>query len=68
MSADFKQYLRSQQTLVEEFLRTQLVADGGCPAKLAEAMRYSLLGGGKRLRPILVLMANEAAGGSEPNR
>src|SRR5262245_23796615 len=27
-------------------------------------MRYSLLGGGKRLRPILVLLAHEAAGGS----
>ena len=34
-----------------------------CPARLAEAMRYSLLGGGKRLRPILVLMAAEACGG-----
>jgi geranylgeranyl diphosphate synthase type II len=35
------------------------------PATLVEAMRYSLLAGGKRLRPILVLMANEAAGGME---
>ena len=34
-----------------------------CPARLAEAMRYSLLGGGKRLRPILTLMAAEACGG-----
>ena len=34
-----------------------------CPARLAEAMRYSLLGGGKRLRPILSLMAAEACGG-----
>ncbi len=36
----------------------------GCPARLAEAMRYSLLGGGKRLRPILTLWAAEACGGS----
>src|SRR3954453_956250 len=33
-----------------------------CPARLAEAMRYSLLGGGKRLRPILCLLAAEACG------
>jgi len=34
--------------------------DSGCPAHLAEAMRYALLGPGKRLRPRLVLMAAEA--------
>ena len=34
-----------------------------CPARLAMAMRYSVLGGGKRLRPILCLMAAEACGG-----
>jgi geranylgeranyl diphosphate synthase, type II len=34
----------------------------GCPARLAEAMRYSLLAGGKRLRPILAMLAAEACG------
>ena len=34
-----------------------------CPARLAAAMRYSTLSGGKRLRPILCLMATEACGG-----
>ncbi|MFO1093213.1 MAG: farnesyl diphosphate synthase [Planctomycetaceae bacterium] len=34
-----------------------------CPARLRESMRYSLLAGGKRLRPVLVLMACEACGG-----
>jgi geranylgeranyl diphosphate synthase type II len=38
--------------------------DEGCPAHLAEAIRYALLGPGKRLRPQLVLMAAEACGGS----
>jgi geranylgeranyl diphosphate synthase type II len=33
-----------------------------CPARLATAMRYSVLGGGKRLRPVLCLMAAEACG------
>jgi geranylgeranyl diphosphate synthase type II len=37
-------------------------AASGCPARLAEAMRYSLLAGGKRLRPILAMMAAEACG------
>lgn len=37
------------------------------PAKLSEAMRYSLLSGGKRLRPLMVIAAAEAAGGrAEP--
>ncbi len=34
-----------------------------CPAALRESMAYSLLAGGKRLRPILVLFACEACGG-----
>jgi geranylgeranyl diphosphate synthase, type II len=39
-------------------------ADPGatCPPRLAAAMRYSALGGGKRLRPVLCLMAAEACG------
>ena len=36
----------------------------GCPEQLAEAIRYSLLAPGKRLRPQLVLMAAQACGGS----
>lgn len=34
-----------------------------CPSRLQEAMAYSLLADGKRLRPVLVLMACEACGG-----
>ncbi|MEX2185353.1 MAG: polyprenyl synthetase family protein [Pirellulales bacterium] len=36
----------------------------GCPAALAEAMRYSLLAPGKRLRPRMVLLAATACGGN----
>jgi len=39
----------------------------GCPANLAAAIRHSLLAPGKRLRPLLVLMACEACG-SDPQR
>ncbi len=35
----------------------------GAPARLIEAMRYSALGGGKRLRPALVVLSCEACGG-----
>jgi geranylgeranyl diphosphate synthase type II len=38
--------------------------DGGCPDRLREAIRYSLLAPGKRLRPVLVLLAAEACGGT----
>lgn len=34
-----------------------------CPPRLREAMAYSLLAGGKRLRPLLTLLACDAAGG-----
>ena len=34
------------------------------PASLLEPMRYALLGGGKRIRPILCVLSAEAAGGS----
>ncbi|MHB8950182.1 MAG: polyprenyl synthetase family protein [Rhodoferax sp.] len=39
------------------------VAEGGSPAELIAAMRYAVLGGGKRLRPLLVLAAAQAASG-----
>ena len=36
------------------------------PAGLGEAMRYAVLDGGKRLRPLLVLAASEAVAGDAP--
>ena len=41
--------------------------DHGAPAALVEAMRYAVLDGGKRLRPLLVLAAHEAVVGSQPS-
>ena len=38
----------------------------GCPDRLRAAMRHSLLAGGKRLRPVLVLACEEAVGAREP--
>ncbi len=39
------------------------LVEPGVPERLAEAMRYCALGGGKRLRPALVRMAAESVGG-----
>ncbi len=46
---------------VERALSKWVVADA--PAGLGDAMRYAVLDGGKRLRPLLVLAACEAVGG-----
>jgi farnesyl diphosphate synthase len=47
---------------VEAALSQWVVADA--PAGLGDAMRYAVLDGGKRLRPLLVLAANEAVAGN----
>ena len=41
--------------------------DHGAPAELVEAMRYAVLDGGKRLRPLLVLAAHEAVAAGHGN-
>ena len=54
------EYLADTRARVEVALEHFLPAQPACPSLLAEAMRYSLLAGGKRLRPILVLAAADA--------
>ncbi|GIW42795.1 MAG: farnesyl-diphosphate synthase [Candidatus Binatia bacterium] len=56
------QYLEKKRRLIDRALDEYLPA-ANPPDRLIEAMRYSLLGGGKRLRPILSLAACEAVGG-----
>ena len=60
-SFDFKAYLTRAKAKVEQALDAALLPER--PESLREAMRYSLLAGGKRLRPILCLAACEMAGG-----
>ncbi len=57
-------YLKDRQRRVEAELRRRLPSAKSRPARLHEAMRYSVLAGGKRLRPILCLAACEACGGT----
>ncbi|WP_126427515.1 polyprenyl synthetase family protein [Brevibacillus marinus] len=54
-------YLQEKAALIEQHLRTALEREE-VPVRLYEAMAYSLLAGGKRLRPILVLAVLEALG------
>lgn len=50
--------------LIEAKLATYSDFGDGCPADLKAAIRHSLLAPAKRLRPTLVLLANEACGGN----
>jgi geranylgeranyl diphosphate synthase type II len=61
---DLDHYMRERAAIVERAL-TECVAEPAGPAgRLFEAMRYSLMAGGKRLRPVLALAASEAVGGA----
>ncbi|MGN6135791.1 MAG: polyprenyl synthetase family protein [Aureliella sp.] len=51
---------------VESALDRYTQPAAGSPERLTEALRYSLLSPGKRLRPLLVLLAAEAVGGQWP--
>src|SRR3990172_2363419 len=52
------------QARVEAALERSLPKSDVVPARLHAAMRYAVLGGGKRVRPLLVHAAGEVAGGS----
>ena len=52
------------QEIVNRSLESQLRNIGSIPDQLLEAMLYSLMAGGKRLRPVLLLAACDMAGGS----
>ena len=54
---------RALREQIDSALRRAVEFDSGCPPKLQEAILYSLLAPGKRLRPQLVLLATTACGG-----
>lgn len=55
--------LQSRRELIQAALDKFTQPREGCPQRLTEAIRYSVLAPGKRLRPLLVLLACEACGG-----
>lgn len=65
-TAEFQltQYADAVRPRVDTALRAYTEFGDGCPEELREAIQYSLLAPGKRLRPMLVLLAAEACGGA----
>jgi geranylgeranyl diphosphate synthase, type II len=53
---------RAIESALDRYLPTADDASSDCPSILAEAMRYSTLASGKRLRPVLTLLAADACG------
>lgn len=62
LTFDLESYLQARKAIIEKALDQSLpIAE---PPVIYEAMRYSLLAGGKRLRPILCLATCELVGGT----
>ncbi|MCR5446755.1 MAG: polyprenyl synthetase family protein [Schwartzia sp.] len=58
-----KEEWAAKRALLESELERELNLENALDKTLAESMRYSLMAGGKRLRPILLMEAAEAVGG-----
>ncbi len=64
MAFDLSSWLPGAQQRVERLLAERMrVISERTPDRLSEAMRYSLLDGGKRIRPVLCLAFADALGG-----
>ena len=63
MTFDLKSYLENRRAMVEAALERVLPPEAAPPTRIHQAMRYSVLAPGKRLRPILVVAGAEAVGG-----
>ena len=60
---DFKALLHARQEEAEEVVRQFLPRTGDLPGRAAEAVNYSMMAGGKRLRPVLLASAFRLCGG-----
>ncbi|HMM21275.1 MAG TPA: polyprenyl synthetase family protein [Selenomonadales bacterium] len=59
-----KEYIRRKAALIDQSLDELLPSQDTYPPVIYEAMRYSIFAGGKRLRPVLLMAAADAAGGN----
>ena len=62
MSTNFKEVWSERRELIEEALKKELHEGRELDATLTKSMGYSLMAGGKRLRPILLMAAADACG------
>jgi farnesyl diphosphate synthase len=65
MSADFQTWAKDRLALIEAFLEKHLPETNCSPIRLHDAMRYVVLGGGKRVRPLLSFAAGELNGADD---
>lgn len=63
MSFDFKQEMQERTAAIEELLKACLPEEKGYQKTIMEAMNYSLMAGGKRLRPMLMQETYRLFGG-----
>ena len=59
---DLDGYVRTRRELVDDALHRYLPPEDRAPVTVHRAMRYSVMAGGKRLRPVLVIAGSEVAG------
>ena len=67
ITTDFQQWSQGLQQRMEAVLGELLPQPAIAPERLHQAMRYAVLGGGKRIRPLLAFAAGEVTG-AEPRR
>lgn len=66
MTPELARYIDEQRARIDATLARCVPSPPECPAVVSEAMRYSLMAGGKRLRPILTLATAEAVDAADP--
>lgn len=59
---NLSEYLKDKQSILEEYLK-RIILQFDQQRELVQAMRHSLMAGGKRLRPVLAMASAEAVGG-----
>ena len=64
LNTSLNEFMVEAQARAEAALNARLPAEAKLPERLHQAMRYSTLGGGKRLRPLLVIAGAEIGGAS----
>ena len=62
MMSDFSSWVSTRQSRFEDVLKRLLPPADATPQRLHAAMRYSVLEGGKRVRPLLAYAAGELSG------
>nr|HDN00341.1 polyprenyl synthetase family protein [Deltaproteobacteria bacterium] len=62
---DLSTYLKKQQEIINSALEKWLPLPHGPSGPVVDAMRYSLMSGGKRIRPILLMAGAGATGGDQ---